>query len=87
MGFVRALPLLGVTVKSKASARRARHCAARLPRGCRLSAVVKSEAYGHGMLQVARAAVQAGAHELVVATVLEGAALRAETFSSSAWKG
>lgn len=50
---------------------------ARLPRGCRLSAVVKSEAYGHGMLQVARAAVQAGAHELVVATVLEGAALRA----------
>lgn len=50
---------------------------ARLPAGCRLTAVVKSDAYGHGMVPVARAALQAGAEELVVANVREGARLRA----------
>ena len=50
---------------------------ARLPEGCRLTAVVKSDAYGHGMVPVARAALQAGAEELVVANVREGARLRA----------
>ena len=49
---------------------------ARLPSGCRLTAVVKSDAYGHGMLRVARAALHAGAHEIAVASVQEGAALR-----------
>lgn len=48
-----------------------------LPRGCRLIAVVKADAYGHGMVRVARTALQAGAAELAVATVDEGAALRA----------
>ncbi|MEZ6038513.1 MAG: alanine racemase [Planctomycetota bacterium] len=47
-----------------------------LPSGCRLVAVVKSDGYGHGMVRVARTALQAGAQELAVATVDEGAALR-----------
>ncbi|MCB9876117.1 MAG: alanine racemase [Planctomycetes bacterium] len=47
-----------------------------LPSGCRLIAVVKSDGYGHGMVRVARTALQAGANELAVATVDEGAVLR-----------
>ena len=47
------------------------------PKSSRLLAVVKSDGYGHGMLRVARTALQAGADELVVACVQEGAALRA----------
>lgn len=43
---------------------------------CRLIAVVKADGYGHGMLRVARAALAAGADELAVANVAEGAALR-----------
>jgi alanine racemase len=44
---------------------------------CRLIAVVKSNAYGHGLVRSARAALQHGADELAVASVAEGAALRA----------
>ncbi|MFY9343746.1 MAG: alanine racemase, partial [Planctomycetota bacterium] len=44
--------------------------------GCALLAVVKSNAYGHGMVRVARTALQHGASELVVANVHEGALLR-----------
>jgi NADPH:quinone reductase-like Zn-dependent oxidoreductase len=44
---------------------------------CRLVAVVKSNAYGHGMVRVARTALQNGAQELAVASVHEGAQLRA----------
>ena len=47
-----------------------------LPAGTRLLAVVKADAYGHGMTQVARAAIEAGAAHLAVATAEEGAALR-----------
>ena len=47
-----------------------------LPETSRLLAVVKSDGYGHGMLRVARTALKAGADELVVACVQEGAALR-----------
>ena len=47
-----------------------------LPAGTRLLAVVKADAYGHGMAQVARAAIEAGAAYLAVATAEEGAALR-----------
>ena len=39
-------------------------------------AVVKSDAYGHGMLQTAEAAIAGGAEMLAVATVDEGAKLR-----------
>lgn len=42
----------------------------------RLMAVVKSDAYGHGMVQVARAALSAGAEALAVALVEEGETLR-----------
>lgn len=48
-----------------------------MPATCRLLAVVKSDGYGHGMMRVARTALQNGADELVVACVQEGAALRA----------
>lgn len=47
-----------------------------LPPGCRLLAVVKANAYGHGMVRVARTALQSGAEELAVANVHEGALLR-----------
>lgn len=49
---------------------------ARLRPGCHLVAVVKANAYGHGMVRVARAALAAGADELAVASVGEGAQLR-----------
>lgn len=48
-----------------------------LPATCRLLAVVKANAYGHGMVRVARTALQNGACELAVASVAEGAQLRA----------
>ena len=38
--------------------------------------IIKADAYGHGMAQVARAAIEAGAAYLAVATAEEGAALR-----------
>lgn len=50
---------------------------ARLRPGCRLVAVVKAEAYGHGAVPVARAALEAGAELLGVARLDEGLALRA----------
>jgi alanine racemase len=43
-----------------------------------LWAVVKADAYGHGALDCARAALEAGAKALCVATAAEGAALRKE---------
>jgi len=43
-----------------------------------LCAVVKANAYGHGLLPVARAALRGGASMLAVATGAEAAALRAE---------
>ena len=46
--------------------------------GCRLLAVVKANAYGHGALEVARATLEAGADGLGVSTASEGLALRAE---------
>ncbi len=42
----------------------------------RLMAVVKADAYGHGSVPVARAALEAGAGALAVVTVEEGAELR-----------
>ncbi len=44
--------------------------------GCRLLAVVKADAYGHGAVEVAKAATTAGATYLGVATVAEGVELR-----------
>jgi alanine racemase len=48
----------------------------RLAEGPRLGAVVKSNAYGHGMIEVARVAADAGADWLCVNNVDEGIALR-----------
>lgn len=48
--------------------------------GCELTAVVKSDAYGHGMVDVARTALAAGARRLAVANAAEGAALRKAGF-------
>ena len=45
--------------------------------GCELLAVVKADGYGHGMIEVARAALAGGATRLGVTTVEEGLALRA----------
>jgi alanine racemase len=44
--------------------------------GAELWAVVKADGYGHGALEVARAALEEGARALCVATVGEGLALR-----------
>jgi alanine racemase len=46
--------------------------------GAELWAVVKADAYGHGALDCARAALSGGAKALCVATAREGAALRGE---------
>ncbi len=46
--------------------------------GAQLWAVVKADAYGHGAPAVARAALDAGARALCVATVAEGLQLRSE---------
>ena len=48
----------------------------RLPRGCRLIAVVKADGYGHGAARVARAALEAGADGLAVSTLAEAEPLR-----------
>jgi alanine racemase len=50
---------------------------------CRLCAVVKANGYGHGMVRIARTALQHGASELVVASVQEGAQLRAAGITQS----
>ncbi len=44
---------------------------------CQVMAVVKADAYGHGAVEVSRAALQAGASRLGVALVEEGEELRA----------
>jgi len=48
----------------------------RLPSDCRLMAVVKADAYGHGATPIAETAVSAGVDMLGVATVDEGVRLR-----------
>jgi alanine racemase len=51
--------------------------------GCALIAVCKANAYGHGMVQIAKAALRAGASGLAVANVTEGAELRAAGVQAS----
>jgi alanine racemase len=48
----------------------------RLTAGARFCAVVKADGYGHGAVPVARAALDAGADQLAVATAQEAAGLR-----------
>lgn len=47
-----------------------------LPKGCLFMAVVKANGYGHGAKQVAKAALEAGADRLGVATIEEAKELR-----------
>jgi len=54
-----------------------RALAARIPATDSLLAVVKADAYGHGLVPVARACVAAGGTDLAVATVEEARLLRA----------
>ncbi len=49
----------------------------RLPNGVKILFVVKSDAYGHGIVPTARAGIQAGIDHLGVVTVEEGERLRA----------
>lgn len=65
-----------VDVDLDAVAHNVRVCRSLLARDCRLVAVVKANAYGHGMVRVARTALRSGADELAVANVHEGAQLR-----------
>jgi alanine racemase len=55
---------------------------AKLAAGTELCAVVKADGYGHGAVPVARAALDAGAGWLAVATAEEAAALRAAAIGS-----
>jgi alanine racemase len=48
----------------------------RIPEGCGIMAIVKANAYGHGLVRIAQQAVTHGAAMLGVATVEEGITLR-----------
>lgn len=50
----------------------------RLPEGVKILFVVKSDAYGHGLVPLARAGIQAGIDRLGIVTVKEGERLRAD---------
>ncbi len=56
-----------------------------LPNQTALFAVVKANAYGHGAVEVARAALAAGAAGLCVARVEEGVALRQAGIEAPVW--
>ena len=49
-----------------------------VPEGCGIAAIVKANAYGHGLVPIARRAVAEGVTMLGVATVEEGVTLRKE---------
>ena len=71
-----------VDVDLTAVAHNVRACRSLLAPECRLVAVVKANAYGHGMVRIARTALRSGAHELAVANVHEGAQLRQAGFTA-----
>ncbi len=48
----------------------------RVPEHVRIMGVVKCDAYGHGILQISKAMMQAGIRELVVSNITEGLILR-----------
>jgi alanine racemase len=73
VGVERAL----ATVDTGAVERNCANLAGELGDGVRLCAVVKADGYGHGMLEVARAAVAGGASWLAVAAATEASELRA----------
>ena len=70
------MPVRSAEVDLSAVAFNVRYLLERLDQGVRLIAVVKADAYGHGVQPVARAALQAGAWGLGVSTLEEAVALR-----------
>jgi alanine racemase len=74
--LVGARPLNWVEIDASAFRNNIAEFKRRLGQGPRLGAVVKSNAYGHGMIEASRVAVQAGADWLCVNNVDEGVALR-----------
>lgn len=56
-----------------------------LPAGCRVAGVVKADAYGHGLLPVARRLQAQGAEALAVAILAEGQALRRGGVAGPVW--
>lgn len=65
-----------ITVSGRALTHNARLIRSYLPENVRLMAVVKADAYGHGLVYAARAFIDGGACMLAVAIVEEAAALR-----------
>ncbi|MEA3246757.1 MAG: alanine racemase, partial [Gemmatimonadota bacterium] len=71
-----ARPTTFVAVDPEALAHNTRQVRERARRQARLMAVVKTNAYGHGLVQAARVVLEAGATWLGVSSVAEGVALR-----------
>src|SRR5262245_42677316 len=65
-----------IEVDLEAVAHNVRQFRGMLRGGCQLIAVVKANAYGHGMVRIARTVLDHGADQLAVANVAEGASLR-----------
>ena len=70
-----------IEVEQSAIAHNTRAAKAKLRPGCRLMAVVKADAYGHGAIPCARTALVSGADSLAVATVDEALELRRAGFT------
>ena len=70
-----------LTVSAQALTHNARLIRSYLPENVRLMAVVKADAYGHGLAYAARAFLEGGACMLAVAIVEEAAALREAGFT------
>lgn len=70
-----------VLINETAIAHNVQHAIAGLPQGTGLFAVVKADAYGHGLLRVARVAQAAGATGFCVAVLDEALALRQAGFT------
>ncbi|KRN25951.1 alanine racemase [Lacticaseibacillus camelliae] len=70
-----------VLINETAIAHNVQHAIAGLPQGTELFAVVKADAYGHGLLRVARIAQAAGATGFCVAILDEALALRRAGFT------
>ena len=69
-----------ITVSGRALTHNARLIRSRLPDDVRLMAVVKADAYGHGLTYAARAFIEGGAQLLAVAIVEEAVKLREDGF-------
>ncbi len=76
MAMSERAPTTYVSIDADALAHNTRRVLARITGGARLMAVVKANAYGHGLVPAARVFLDAGASWLGVSSVAEGVALR-----------